>query len=148
MFDYYLDGEVNSSSDFDSFPQEVKATFFNFASEPLTLYWQNPTDDSRISMGDIDPSSSMDLTTFTDHEFIAISLDGKIISPGLISIKSGKFQYNFGEPRAKSTVASKPHPKVKPLNQHSTSMGARFKSLAPAIDIWYEDGAEGSYQGK
>ena len=39
------------------------------------------------------------------------------------------------------------HPAVKFLNQVSTSTSAKFKCLAPAIDMWYDDGKDGSFQG-
>ncbi len=62
---------------------------------------------------------------------------------------SSKSVYGFGpiSTRVNSSNKTK-HPLVKFMNTPTTATSAKFRNLIPTtIDIWYEDGRGGSFQG-
>jgi hypothetical protein len=143
-----------SQSNRDSSPVSVSATFSNlFPNETLLLYWEAEKYEDDVFISSIQPGEPSHVTTFTTHSFYAVLQSNKDTRayPGSVTVgvtERGEedFSYSFGpDPPAWSKGAL--HPRVKYINQVSQSIGARFKSLAPSIDIWYEDGKDGSYQG-
>lgn len=125
----------------------ISASFANtFVNETIYLYWEADVAKDNAFMGQIQPNSEISLNTFLGHRFYALLADRVTrVYPGSVQIGPDTY-FSFGpDPIGRRT--GQMHPKVKYMNQKSTSIGARFKSLAPAIDIWYENGEGGSYQG-
>jgi prolyl 4-hydroxylase len=125
----------------------VSASFRNtFHNETIYLYWEAKVAKDNAYMGHIDANSEISLNSYHGHRFYALLADRITrVYPGSVEIGS-ETSFEFG-PEPPGWNTGKMHPKVKYMNQQSNSIGARFKSLAPEIDIWYENGQGGSYQG-
>ena len=149
-----VDVDVNGEYISATSKLSISATFSNlFNNDTLLLYWAAEKYEDDVFISFIEPNGQSHVTTYSGHSFYAVleSKNDVRAYPGSVTVgatfSDGEdFSYSFGpDPPAwsKGTL----HPKVKYINQVSLSIGARFKSLAPSIDIWYEDGKDGSYQG-
>jgi len=87
----------------------------------------------------------------------AVSADAAAaVTPGRLFITEFRFDYHFGPKTKDSLFVSEEsfyarpggmHPAMKLLYQKSQAMSAKFRSLAPAVDMWYDDGGDGTFQG-
>lgn len=142
-----LDGTVQFQ---DSVGKSVRL-YNDYTDHSLSVYWKSPEGDNAYIL-DIRPSSSEVVNTYIGHEFVAEADDSSPVVPKVIRIMNGISEYHFGS--TSKRPASKPvpsaqnvHPAVKFMNQKAYNAMAKFRCLAEAIDIWFDDGNTGLYQG-
>jgi hypothetical protein len=147
-------------------PDKVSVTFANhYQNESLQLFWVNQKGEEFL-IGDIPVDESIRVDTTLYHTFAAKGTESSFIAnPPLITIKPDKRTYSF-EPFSSFSSSSSssftkssslsaasdnnpaPKPLIKLMNRLSTSCSAKFRNHVPnAIDIWYDDGRDGTYQG-
>jgi len=60
--------------------QEISATFYNhYVNDALSVYWQG-NDGEEVIIGEIGPSSSMDVNTYNYHTFFARFKDTSLLA--------------------------------------------------------------------
>jgi hypothetical protein len=147
-------------------PDKVSVTFENhYQNETIQLFWVSEKGEEFL-IGDIPIDESIRVDTTLYHTFSAKGSESSFIAnPPLITVKPNKRAYSF-EPfsafsssstssftkssslSAASETIPAPKPFIKVLNRASTSCNAKFRNHVPnAIDIWYDDGRDGTYQG-
>lgn len=95
----------------------------------------------RVPPGTVTVTSKMTSFSFgIDDETSTTNMNVKKLS------EKSKYQLVDTKPKGKHRESGM-HPAVTFINQPTTSMSARFKSLAPNVDIWYDDGRDGTFSG-
>eukprot|EP01040_Poterioochromonas_malhamensis_P009728 gene9728-10568_t len=146
-------------------PSRISVHFENlYKNESIELYWLAP-DGEEAFMTEIAPEESAPIETTVSHAFLGRGkLTGEVMNPRVLVIAQDTYTYTFQPslrishpPAPAPTIANilpiipdkvAPKPYISILNRHSTSWSAKFRSLVPTpIDVWFEDGRGGSYQG-
>jgi len=147
-FELNMDGSM-----VDRNPKELTAIFFNeFPDKLISLHWVGQAGED-VVIAEIEADSTANINTFAGHSFYAQTIEAvpQRAHPKIVVVKDGMSEYKVGPVHSTITTRStngKLHPAVKLINMRSTSVNVKFRSLAPAIDMWY-DGGEGSvtFQG-
>lgn len=126
----------------------VTALFTNgFPDSDLVIHWDG--DVERPVVAQLSPGENVEIQTFVNHRFYAVTLDPRPLraQPTLAIISDEANEFTF-TPRPSIPQHGKYNFTFAYLNQRSTSVNVRFRSLAPMIDMWYDGGGdEPSYQG-
>lgn len=139
-----VDGEATTAQ------EDARAVqFFNaYRNQTISLFWDGSASGSdSVHMFDIDAQTTADVNTFLDHVFFATPADDRTtrVQPFQLVITETKDVYTFGVPESARTGEFKVlNPKVKYINQRTTSISTKFRCLARKVDMWYEDGRGGN----
>lgn len=168
----YEDAEVGASGNIIS-NHERKVAFQNLIADFISVYWISPDSGEQIKLFDIDAEATTVVNTYNGHKFVAYMYDDDNtvddpVSPGTFEIYHDVETYYIGgvgvsddsegsdAPNREMGEAvvgggskvTRQHPGVTIMNRKSLCMSAKFKSLVPSLDIYFDGGrADWSYQG-
>jgi hypothetical protein len=154
----------------DKNPSSVVTVFTNsYTNLAISLHWVGQDED--VVIAEIEPYAPATINTFVGHSFYATTIEDspQRAAPKTVTIREHVTEYKFGPPVAPVSVTllyaviwrliwmcfqtehsignGSLHPSVKLLNKRSTSVNVKFRSLAPAIDMWYDGGGSETFQG-
>lgn len=128
----------------------------------ISVYWkdQSKPNTEGIFMFDLVAQGSTVMNTMAGHMFYAefknveaaklAGFSAPRCKPSAILIgPDNKNEYTFGSssPVIETAPSVLSHPLISIIGRGTTSMSAIFRCLAPKVDYYYDDGAEGTFQG-
>lgn len=121
----------------------------NYFNMSISIFWFDMNTKNGVYMFDL-KAGHTDIMRSTDgHVFFATkSGDNEInrLHPNSITIISGLNDYYFG-PQRPATRRTHSHPSVRIIGERTQAMSAKFRSLVPSADYYYDDGRGGTFQG-
>eukprot|EP00605_Chrysophyceae_sp_TOSAG23-4_P002636 GSChrysophyteH1.ASY1.ANO1.2912.1 assembled CDS len=138
--------------------------FLSRCDELLNLYWIGDAHETKsaVLIVEIQPHGSVDVQTFTGHAFYASRANDNVRAlPRKVEVSSDSSDFaadwTVHETRPLPKVYNKNrdpsvnrgvHPAVTFLNSGTKAMSVKFKNLSPGCEYYYDNGADGIYQGK
>ena len=158
-------------------PTRVVTMKNHYDNQTLMILWTGSLDDDESHISDpilvteALPLETVKVNTFNGHIFLIQVKETLKVVGDKITILRNKSLYELGPRSAKSAkkVAQQstkkraapplqyerdpnlpyphPNPHIQLLGTITTAMSAKFRALVPSMDMWYEDGRGGSFQG-
>ena len=143
----------------------------SFPDRSIGLYWEDPNSEDEFKMFDIAANGSANLNTFNGHTFYAKE-DGKSARlPDSINIRENSAYYSIGPAETKSyrfsvadgistqfghhgsrgeveqAAVKSALSHIKVIGARTTALSAKFRCHLASVDYYYDNGAEGTFQG-
>jgi hypothetical protein len=140
-----------------------KVTVVNLYDKEISLYWESPdeTDDEEYFMFTMEANGTVGINTFNGHRFYTKETKTSERLPYVIDVDEASATYTIGgqnepltyemlstedETDQKYKLPSNINP-VTIMGYRTTAMSAKFRCLCKAVDYYYDDGLEGTFQG-
>eukprot|EP00596_Hydrurales_sp_CCMP1899_P002160 CAMPEP_0119036200 /NCGR_PEP_ID=MMETSP1177-20130426/3728_1 /TAXON_ID=2985 /ORGANISM="Ochromonas sp, Strain CCMP1899" /LENGTH=495 /DNA_ID=CAMNT_0006995645 /DNA_START=160 /DNA_END=1644 /DNA_ORIENTATION=- len=138
---------------------ERKVTVVNSYDKKISLYWESPdeTDDEVYLMFTMEVNGTVGMNTYNGHRFYSKETGTSERLPYVIDVNEASATYTIGgqnEPTEdvkieidqKYKLPSNINP-ITIMGYRTTAMSAKFRCLCKAVDYYYDDGLEGTFQG-
>lgn len=158
-------GGSSSSSKSISNTDQRWVTVLNSYDKDVSLYWESndKQDDKEYFMFTIESNGTLGMNTYNGHRFYSQEVGSVERLPYVIEINEASAFYTIGEngfsthesinnfknSEAKQELKSRSSTfnPVTIIGRRTLAMSAKFRCLCSAVDYYYDDGGEGTFQG-
>lgn len=136
-----------------------RVTVVNSYDKEVSIYWESSddNDDKEYFMFNIEANGTMVMNTYNGHSFYSKEFGALERLPDVIDVVEAFATYTIGQnelptadKKSKTNEGYELPSTINPvtiMGIRSTAMSAKFRCLCKAVDYYYDDGKDGTYQG-